>query len=590
MKYWAAFVVFVLGSVAATAQAFPVTVIEQNGPVDRRFNIAVLGDGYRSSEQAKLTSDAKTMLDDLFDASPYSIYRGLFNIKLVQAVSNESGADNGSSGRMVDTAFDAAFNCAGVGRLLCVDDKAVLAAAARDVPEFNLAIVIVNDAKYGGSGGDVPCASTNKEATEVLRHEIAHNLAGLADEYEAPFPGFDPCPPATDCPEPNVTLKRTRAQIKWLDWIDATTQVPTTEGQGFQGVGVFEGARFLASGVYRPVEASCKMRTVGKPFCPVCTEALIRSFWNSPNVTLIDEAMPPGDVQNDRCDATTFTVKTPTLTPATLSFGWTIDAKPQSTTTSSLVIPSGALANGRHDIKVIVKDPTALVRADPKGVLQDQHAWVLNLNGCSGDASTPIDVKSIDVGRDLGGGRPDVGPPNVPDGAGPDGSDGRGGAGGSGDAGPAGAGGNATGGAAGTGLGGAAGTGLGGAAGNGTGGAGGTGMAGAGVGSGGASGKGGGSGTSGSSDRDASGGHPQDAGTSAAGSGGRSNPRATPEDAQGCACRLAMHSRGDHTSHSAVTWWILGCVAAYASRYRTRERHTRACRPATDSPIRRAFL
>ena len=150
------------------AAAFPVTVLQETGPVTKRYNIAVLGDGYRSDDQAKLTTDATNLIDDIFEQAPYASYRGLFNIKIVQAVSIDRGARGGTAGGTPNTAFSANFSCDGVSRLLCVNERAVIAAAARDVPEYNLAVVIVNDTKYGGSGGDVPCVSTNRQAAEIF--------------------------------------------------------------------------------------------------------------------------------------------------------------------------------------------------------------------------------------------------------------------------------------------------------------------------------------------------------------------------------------------------------------------------------------
>jgi hypothetical protein len=408
MRWVARSIAAALWLAPGAAFAFPVTVLQQTGPVNKRYNIAVLGDGYRSDDQTKLTSDATTLIDDIFDEEPYVAYRGLFNIKIVQAVSTDRGAKGGTAGGAPNTVFGASFSCDGVSRLLCVNDKSVLAAAARDVPEFNLALVIVNDTKYGGSGGDVPCVSTNRQAAEIVRHELGHNLANLADEYETPFPGFPACSRANDCDEPNVTLRNARAQIKWLDWIPAATQVPTPEGAHISGVGLFEGARYLSSGVYRPVESTCKMRTLGQPFCPVCSEGLVRALWNLPNTRLIDDAIPPGDVQANACIESTLSVTTPAIMPSTLTFSWSVDGQPQMATASSFVVAPRSLAEGRHTVAVTVKDATPLVRNDPKGILQEQHSWAFTVTPC-GDASVPIDsgagdgASSVDAGSDGAG-------------------------------------------------------------------------------------------------------------------------------------------------------------------------------------------
>jgi len=76
----------------ALASAFPVTEIQQAGPSTQRFNVVILGDGYRASEQGKLTSDAKTLVSELFNDVPYQSYRQLFNFKVIQSISQDSGA------------------------------------------------------------------------------------------------------------------------------------------------------------------------------------------------------------------------------------------------------------------------------------------------------------------------------------------------------------------------------------------------------------------------------------------------------------------------------------------------------------------
>ncbi len=99
--------------------------------------------------------------------------RELFNFKVIQTVSVDQGAKDGSAGGTPNTLFGAYFNCEGVSQLVCMNDADVLAAAATDMPEFDLAVVVVKDSKYGGAGGSVPCVSTDESAAEILRHELA---------------------------------------------------------------------------------------------------------------------------------------------------------------------------------------------------------------------------------------------------------------------------------------------------------------------------------------------------------------------------------------------------------------------------------
>ena len=375
---------------SGSAAAFPVNVLQNAGPSERRFNVAILGDGYRASDQAKLTSDAKQLIEDVFAVAPYKSYRQLFNFKVVQSVSVDQGAKGGQAGGTPNTLFKAYYNCSNVPQLVCFDDGAVLSAAAADVPEFDLALLLVNDAKYGGSGGDVPCVSTHEDAAEILRHELGHNIANLADEYESPYPGYPTCDSVKDCSEPNATLRSTRAAIKWLDWLDTTTPVPTPKTGSFDGVGVFEGGRYLSTGMYRPMREHCKMRSLGEPFCPVCGEALVRSFWNLPNVHLIDQAQPTGVVSGTPCSTTELSVTSPAISPPSLGYSWTIDGKLRAAATSAKLALSGlGLSDGLHQIVVTVRDTTQLVRSDPQNLLSEQHTWQLDLGECPADAGPP---------------------------------------------------------------------------------------------------------------------------------------------------------------------------------------------------------
>jgi len=382
VKFRALALASALSAVSGTAAAFPVTELQQAGPVAQRFNVAILGDGYRAEDQTKLTSDARTLVNALFDSEPYKPYRQLFNFKVIQTVSVDRGAKGGAAGGTPDTIFGAYYNCEDVPQLVCMNDSAVLAAAAADMPEFNLAVVIVNDSKYGGAGGSVPCVSTDEGAAEILRHELGHTLGNLADEYQNPYPGYPPCSASQDCTEPNVTLRSVRSQIKWLDWIDDSTPVPTPEGTKLVGVGLFEGARYMATGVYRPVDTLCKMQTLGSPFCPVCSEALVRAFWNLENVHLIDRALPASRESETKCVDAVFAVETPNISSGSLTFSWTVDGDPIASDGPALTIVPGTLSEGAHQIAVTVKDATPLVRNDPQGALTESHSFAFNAPAC----------------------------------------------------------------------------------------------------------------------------------------------------------------------------------------------------------------
>ena len=84
---------------------------------------------------------------------------------------------------MARTYFDASFGSNGIRRLLVCNASTVLQVAAAQVPEFTVAIVVVNSTIYGGSGGSVGTYSLAGGATEIAIHEMGHTAFGLADEY-----------------------------------------------------------------------------------------------------------------------------------------------------------------------------------------------------------------------------------------------------------------------------------------------------------------------------------------------------------------------------------------------------------------------
>jgi MYXO-CTERM domain-containing protein len=407
MKRWLALAALLIGALfGAAARAADVELLRESGPPDRRFNIAVLGDGYRSQDQALLTQNAQAVIDYVFGVTPLAQYAQFFNVKLVHVVSNDDGADNGSYGAERDTALGAYFNCDDIDRLLCIDDGKVYAAAAEDVPEFNFTIVLVNDPKYGGSGGPVCVSSSNEQSFEVLAHELGHSLARLADEYSDA--GNQPaCDAQQDCPEANATLRTLRSQIKWRDWIETTTPLPTPATYQYAAVtGLFEGARYTPTGVYRPA-LSCKMRDLGSEYCAVCTEQFVRSIWSAENIRMIEAATPPQpDVPITGCEPIELSVTSPPISPSSYRYVWSVDGQALADSDNSTQLLPAVLKQGSHVVEVAIEDSTALVRSDPAGLLDDSFSWTVSITrddcapvtaggaGGAGDAGGPGDAGS----------------------------------------------------------------------------------------------------------------------------------------------------------------------------------------------------
>jgi hypothetical protein len=248
-----------LPQVAATApvDAEVVTIQRTGDPADR-YDLVFIGDGYTAGEQELFHSQATARWQQLIAYEPFRTLRDRFNVWQVNAISNQSGSDNDPTlGVQKDTALGGGFHCGTLARLICVDTTVTRQYAAL-APGADQALVLVNSATYGGSGGSVTVSSGgNAQSGDIVVHELGHSIGGLADEYggAGAHPGGEPA-------EPNVSLLDEAAmraqQAKWASYLGR----PTPDGGV---IGAFEGGAYHDRGVYRPSENSV-MRTLGNEF------------------------------------------------------------------------------------------------------------------------------------------------------------------------------------------------------------------------------------------------------------------------------------------------------------------------------------
>lgn len=274
-------------------QVVGATKVVDNGPDPERWNLVTLGDGFRAEEQSDYARAVDDLVTALQAAKPFPELWPYLNVTRIDVLSDESGADDpvecGGTGANPRTYFDARFCAWGVPRLLWCDDVLALQTANEYVPEWDVILVVVNSERYGGAGGAVATYSLAPAALEIALHEIGHSAFDLADEYEY----YAGCAsdsdrnrhPDVEPNEPNVTTNRDPATLKWGDLINAGTLVPTTSNPDCSDcdrqaepsptgrVGLFEGAHYYHCGAYRPV-FNCRMRTLGNPFCPVCSRQI----------------------------------------------------------------------------------------------------------------------------------------------------------------------------------------------------------------------------------------------------------------------------------------------------------------------------
>lgn len=344
--------------------------ILSNGPAAGRFDLVFLAEGYTATEQEQFLANVRLLSDALFAESPFLEYRPLFNVK---AVLVQSAQDEVST-VVKATAFKSKVGCdPGRPQLICVDDDLVTKVVLRWAPEADAVVVLLNTDLYGGTYDWQYSLVTMGGGPEyTLVHELGHDIGGLADEYEEAYPAFPGCF-GDDCPEPNVSLFKPLGALKWSAWVDPGIPLPTPEGT--PGVGLFEGARYQFSGVYRPVD-QCKMRTFS-PFCPVCQEALVRAFWRKAHP--LEDAHPSGDLTaGPTCDLT-FYVRPPELPQGQLTYSWTVDGAAAGSAGPALGLKAGRLGLGAHEIRLTAQDHTPLVRNDPDSDLTPGHSWAVTI-------------------------------------------------------------------------------------------------------------------------------------------------------------------------------------------------------------------
>ncbi|MCX7553104.1 M64 family metallo-endopeptidase [Marinicella sp. S1101] len=365
------------------------------GQADNRVNLLIMSEGYTNAQQTDFNADVDGVIAYMQTFEPYQSYTNFVSYDRLFTASAQSGADKpadcfGGDAVTVNTAFDGSYCVASIRRLLTVNSTKIYTAAAA-VPNWDEIIVIVNDNEYGGSGGAFSTFSTNVAANDIFIHEYGHSFTGLADEYDSPFPGFPACSDISSpsC-EANVTDVVSRNSIKWNYLINQSTPVPTPEtAQYGNDIGLFEGARYLETGMYRPKDF-CNMRVLSAGFCAVCQEAYVLKIYDvlyadAGRLSLLepDTASPAGATVSAMVSVpVNFSIDT--LQPThDLSITWSVNGSPQNTANSSLTSQGFSYTPdqvGANTVSVTVRDNSPLVHSSRQDELPEfEYVWQLDV-------------------------------------------------------------------------------------------------------------------------------------------------------------------------------------------------------------------
>ena len=297
----------------------------ENGPPSQKVDLLVIGEGYTAAEIPKFHADATRLVNALFDEEPFRSRKGDFNVWGLDLPSAESGISRPRAGQFRRTPLSTEYNIFDSERYVLTYDNRALRDAASAAP-YEFLEILVNEEQYGGGGifnFQATAAADTGFAEYVFIHEFGHHFAGLADEYYTSDVAYETGAEYHPEPwEPNVTALHDLAGVKWGDLIGVDVPVPTPwdkdlfeagsiaalqvrrglradgapetamdelftqqmeretallGGMAHAGtVGVFEGASYESTGLYRP-EVDCIMFTrnpVG--FCRVCSRAIER--------------------------------------------------------------------------------------------------------------------------------------------------------------------------------------------------------------------------------------------------------------------------------------------------------------------------
>ncbi len=350
-----------------------IQTLRSNGPTAQRLNIVFLSEGYTTNDLARFPSNAITMLNAFLTTSPLREYSNYFNAFAISVPSNQSGSDHYTPAtNLVDTYFNSRYDSSGIQRLITINSTGVSrvnALLAQFMPEYDIVALVVNDTVYGGSGGFPLISSINSASPEIATHEMGHSFAGLGDEYSSAG--------GTPAERPNATSQTNLALIKWNLWIPNGTPIPTPDTSPyFNVVGLFQGAVY-STNYYRP-KHDCKMRTLGVSFCPVCSEALVKSIYS--HVSPIQSFSPATNQVINLTNGVIGSFVLSNLIPSTHALGvqWFLNDVPVPNATSTVFSLSGFdLTSAKNYVRAQVSDPTSYVRNDPMNILTRAVEWRL---------------------------------------------------------------------------------------------------------------------------------------------------------------------------------------------------------------------
>ncbi|MFT3677792.1 MAG: M64 family metallopeptidase [Chitinophagaceae bacterium] len=252
-----------------------------SGSTSEKYDIVFIGDGFAKSDQALFNQRVVQAMQGIQSKDPFSNNMCSFNIWKVNLISTDSGISDPNIGRQRQTELGCRFGDRRKGELVrCIytafQPKCYEAAGL--APAYDAIIVLVNDPEWGGCESDLVFSTIAPDFPQIITHELGHKVGQLADEYDCWVCERNEKPRTYNGPEPqaiNVTTYQERAQIKWAQFIQQETSIPTRNDRPIGVVGLFEGGLYYSKGIFRP-QKNCHMKTSETAFCTVCRGEMVR--------------------------------------------------------------------------------------------------------------------------------------------------------------------------------------------------------------------------------------------------------------------------------------------------------------------------
>lgn len=343
--------------------------------VGRKFgdgvHLVVLGDGYKADELAEYEQHVFQLIKLMQSDPAVNRHFTAWNIHTVPTPSIDSGIDDNVLEDYRQTEFNAGYYCSGIPRLICADDLHMFKTALAEYPHLDHIVLLVNDPRYGGSGGSVAIASVS--SLEVALHELGHSVAHLADEYDDDSVDAGTYADFNEGEFANVSYRNTPDAVPWAHWIQETSQYPTQLGQ--PGIGIFEGGYYRSSGVYRPTSDS-RMRSNESHFGPVNGEQWALSVYRIAH-PVRDFGPTSEQIQREAGVELHFFV-VPLFDESLQSVSWFLDGELVSTGVDPNTVDLLPTA-GQHQLELRVEDSSGMIRKQPPHEGSFRWLWELTI-------------------------------------------------------------------------------------------------------------------------------------------------------------------------------------------------------------------